>query len=576
MLALLTALPLLLTQSFGARPLQPYETHSASGAWTLEVTPSDASGKGPMHARILHGKDATWTGDFAWTFERAGVSEDGTCVGYANLDKLRISVLGPDGRVKREHVIERGEGQPAPPRPTCANGPVLRSAIGPVLVHPTADRAWIRVRSTDDAWPAPWRAFRLSTGEVAPDVTPRPPPAIPDESTGDAEEARVVGDTELTLVRWPVWSFHGSDREGWTRGTVYALHDLEGRIVWGRSLRDDETDPAGWKRTLELESALEHEPRILASGPGHGFSIWEVCARLRVDFGVERDASTSDGWRVVELARRPYAGPLLDADPIAQLRLEPLPVVSFEFSSHSAADRELDALGRVLIAESWRNRVLVHDANGRRLAVCQLARGEAMNAAVPGGFHGSPDGSVWIESTQGMARFDASGTRVPVLDADVSARSRRGVTPYDPLAGLPGMREFLALRTRPDGSALDRVLARAVGADGARFVLEDADREYNPARLHRYSSRDSKAATALLPGRPHWTQICVGPRWVVVGDDGAGLILVRRADSALFRCTLEHADEQESAVWRLGQTQDGATLLRLNANRARLHRYALP
>ncbi|MBI5362003.1 MAG: hypothetical protein HZA53_02415 [Planctomycetes bacterium] len=568
MLALITTLPLLLPQWFGARPLQPYEAHSASGAWTLEVKPSDPSGKGPMRARILHGKDVSWSGEFAWTFEHAGLSEDGTCVGYANLDKLRIAVLGADGALKKQYAIEHTA--------SLMHGPDLPYANGPVLVHPTADLALIRVELPDQVSPVLWRALRLSTGEATSDIAPTPPPSILDERVGRGVEARVVGDTQLTLQRWPVWNFHQKDRQGWTQGSVYALHDLEGRIVWGLSLHDDETDPAGWERTLELEGALDGAPRILACGPGHGFTLWHVRSRLRVDYGVERDASAADGWRVVELARRPFQGPLVDADPIAPIRLESLPVVPIGMPPRSSSDCELDVLGRVLIAESWRNRVLVHDANGRRLAVCKLARDEAMNQAVAGGFHGAPDGSVWMEAAQGMAHFDANGARMVTLDTEVSERSRRGVTIYDPLAGFPGMREFLALRSRPDGSALDCVLARAIGADGVRFVLEAPDRPYNPARLHRYASSDAKAASALLPGRPRWSQVSVGPRWVAVGSDEPEVILVRRADSALFRCAFERDDEKEKADWRLGQTPDGSAFLRLNADRARLHRYVLP
>src|SRR5438477_227987 len=67
-----------LAQWFDREPLQPYEARSASGTWVLEVHPTDPAGKGPMRARILHGAEVSWSGQFAWTFEKAGVSEDGT------------------------------------------------------------------------------------------------------------------------------------------------------------------------------------------------------------------------------------------------------------------------------------------------------------------------------------------------------------------------------------------------------------------------------------------------------------------------------------------------------------------
>ena len=169
--------PVVLAQWGERALLQPFEVRSASGEWTLEVKPSDPHGEGPMRARILQRQEATWSGDFEWTFEAAGVADDGTCVGYGNAAKLRIAVLDARAALRKQHAFEHTT--------SVLHGPDLPNATGPVLVHSTADRALIRVQPADQARPTPWRAFRLSSGDAAPDVVP-------------AEPLKLAGDQSVT------------------------------------------------------------------------------------------------------------------------------------------------------------------------------------------------------------------------------------------------------------------------------------------------------------------------------------------------------------------------------------------
>lgn len=58
-----------------------------------------------MHCRLGHDKEVAWEEEIGWTFEQAGVADDGTVVGYANLETLRIVVLDPKGAVRKQHDI---------------------------------------------------------------------------------------------------------------------------------------------------------------------------------------------------------------------------------------------------------------------------------------------------------------------------------------------------------------------------------------------------------------------------------------------------------------------------------------
>ena len=297
MSVLLAALFALLPQWFEREPLQPYEARSASGAWTLEVKPSDPSGKGPMHARILHAKEVSWSGDLPWTFEKAGVAEDGTCVGYANgKDELRVAVIDAKGAVRKDHAIKHTAW--------IVDGPALPTASGPVLVLPGADAAWIRIHPADQSSPPPWRTFRLSTGEAGPDVQPEKPAKLAEREDVYERDVAVVGDTGLVLVHWWYANYAPGDLDWSQDGGIFALHDVTGRVVWRSLLLDDYTDTTSEKADDALEGSLRDGPFILTAGPGHRFVVRHVKENARVEYAVEKDASGS--WNVKEVGRTPW------------------------------------------------------------------------------------------------------------------------------------------------------------------------------------------------------------------------------------------------------------------------------
>src|SRR5262245_3813060 len=157
-----------------------------------------------MRARILENGEVRWSGDFPWTFEKAGVSDDGTCVGYANAAELRIAVLDAKGALRKQHDIEH-TGKAG------MHGPSLPHASGPVLVHPAADVALIRVQDAADVRPSPWQAFRLSTGEAAPSVVPALPLDLGRREGLYAGDSHAIGSTGLTLVHWWYADFEAAD-----------------------------------------------------------------------------------------------------------------------------------------------------------------------------------------------------------------------------------------------------------------------------------------------------------------------------------------------------------------------------
>jgi hypothetical protein len=278
------------------RVLQPHEYNSLSGNYTLRVEPSQRDGEGAMHCRLKRGQDELWSADFPWTFETAGVAEDGTVVGYRNGDELRIAVLDSKGALRKEHKIEHTVW--------IVDGPALPMASGDVLVHSTAGLACVRVHPADQSRPSPWKAIRLADGEFADDVLPAYPIALAEGQSLYERDARVIGETGLTLCHWWALDFRRDDVKWAKDGCVFSLVDLHGQTTWRLPLLDDYTDRRSEKDSEALSNSMEWKPVILSTGPGNRFAVWEVKARVRVEFDVQKDEVS--GWRVVEVGRASY------------------------------------------------------------------------------------------------------------------------------------------------------------------------------------------------------------------------------------------------------------------------------
>lgn len=278
---------------------QPCDYACSSGAYVLHVAPSDPHGNGPMHCRLNHGKEEVWSADFPWTFEEAGVAEDGSVAGYANGDNLRIAVLDSKGKLLKLHEIDHTFH--------VIDGPSLPSARDHVVIHSGADRAMILIAPADQSHPLPWWTFRLSTGERSEDVNPRLPLRLSEHQQLYERDARPVGDSGLTLCHWLYVDYQPEDLDWPQQGSVYSLSDLDGRSVWSLPLLDDFTDKSSEKATDNLVEEAWRSDSILAVGPGNRFTIRRLREKQAVDYTVEKDASSQDGWKITELSRRPLS-----------------------------------------------------------------------------------------------------------------------------------------------------------------------------------------------------------------------------------------------------------------------------
>lgn len=281
---------------FGQPALQPYEVRSASGGWSLAVRPTTREGKGPMRLSIRHGAETSFEGEFPWTFERAAIADDGTCVGYGNEGALRIAVLDEQGALRREHSFEHTS--------SLMHGPDLPFAFDEVLVHDAADRAWLRVGLDDQSRPNPWRVLALSSAEVLGDVRPEYPLAPGEPNLYEREAAALPG-LGLVLQRWQYVDWSRRELAWPTSGAVFSLHDLEGKVVWHLPLLDDYTLRTSEEDQDRLEAELRSVNLIVAIEADGRFSIRHYKAGESVSYQVTR-AADGRGFQVGELARVPY------------------------------------------------------------------------------------------------------------------------------------------------------------------------------------------------------------------------------------------------------------------------------
>jgi len=560
---------LLLSQYLGQPPpLQPYEVASPSGEWTLRVEPQDPRGAGPMCARLARAGKARWWEEFPWTFERAGVSDDGASVGYSNeAGRLRVVVLDPAGSVRAIHEVEQTGRGPH-------TWPAYPKASGEVLLHPRADLALVRVEPVDPVGhplPPLWWGLLLSSGERVPDVRPDPPHRVLEGGGWLSErEDRTVGDTGLTLTHWMYADFRLRGCPWLRQGGVFALHDLRGEVVWKIELLDDYT-PLAYRDADRLWREVERRDVIGSVGPGERFLLHHVREEVAVEYGLEEERSAPGGWAVRELSRAHWdvgggepPGPPGKPRPI-ELILE----AEAQLDSRSVEDEpaepvygRIDALGRVLVQDGATHAVHVFDAEGHRITVCHLAPAERPTQWLAP-FGGEHDGSIWAWTKRGRAWFDSTGTR------------RRGWrTPGRSTRCLDEM------QLRPDGTWFDAVAGRGFLPDGRRAIVERPDASCGHARLHLFTASGVPLRTIPFPVEADpprqlygSNQVSFGARWVVFGSSGPRWMLVRLEDGSAFRFD---PGLDEPRDWRVGQTPDGGTLLLLDARGRRLLRYELP
>jgi hypothetical protein len=150
--------------------LNPRIYRSSSGAFELEVDPTDRGGRGPGLYRLERQGAVVWQAALPFTFFEAAVAEDGAVAGVAyskgfeggpygeNPGNLRIAVLDPDGKLRFEHVLPRRETRVIHGEPVPQSEGVLLDEVG--------GRTLVRLLS-DESSREEWQLYDFRTGAAS-------------------------------------------------------------------------------------------------------------------------------------------------------------------------------------------------------------------------------------------------------------------------------------------------------------------------------------------------------------------------------------------------------------------------
>ncbi len=295
---------LLFAATAGAYPLhsaintKSYE--SDSGEYKFVVDPKDRSGWGAAEYRFVHKGETTWTKELPYTLVDAKVSQSGIILGHANLMKrddegnrvaetFMVVLIDRDGNVRfqeeREKVI------------LIVHGPGL-PYVQSLHMDDSKNRAIANIAASDQT-PQQWMVFDLSTAKLIGTITPKTPEETANRSLR-LSEAELIPGTSLMLSSWFELLV---ETEGFRANTYFALHDLDGKMVW--SLLDSELDKPGESDGEDSDNAWEFDrTKLLAVTESATFDIWLEDKKQRATYAVEHTANATPSVR--EVNRVPY------------------------------------------------------------------------------------------------------------------------------------------------------------------------------------------------------------------------------------------------------------------------------
>ncbi len=596
-LALLAALATLPVGSPGpGEVLQPTDHASPSGRWVLHVAPSRPDGGGPAGYRMSRDGETVWEAERECTLWEAGVTDDGRVAGYgytrgirAGRDKgrFRVVVLDAAGRSVAEHAVPRGSSL----GPGGHAVPFARD----LLVQGELDRARIDMTTRDQAARECWWTFRLSDGERVEDWTPEPPVDAGNADRFLLQDAEPLPGSGLTLLRWDYRD--GESTQGvdhW--GALYELRDVQDATLWSLA-RPLEFTVLGDRRatTLLLEWSRACGT-ILACEPGGRFALWFPAESVRVDYLARHDG---ERWSVAETSRTALDLRLRTTWQAPAIELPSLPPVVLGAGTAEGGDAErplepkqaaIDARGQILVLDaSDDGAVFVHASNGALEDVLRPPRASGLRLGGPGGtdergvIHVPTIGTSKGYGYHGHLRFAPHYGAVGEVDlADHRVR-------FDPLRPrywrpAPGARELLCfgdgprplhtLAKRPDGRWWNGIDDFACSADGGTLAVLDSRVDRAGRRHAKLALLDADGANGAMVEVPDTdaARVAVSPRWVVLSDHHATVLLVDRRDGSSHRLATEPTD----AFLTWGVSPEGTELWCVDVAALTLHRYALP
>lgn len=283
-------------------PLQPAEYTSPSGAWSIEIDPSERYGAGPGDYTLNHAGQAVWTRTLPFTMRQALVDDEGFIAGYGYSTGWRstgargeffVALVSPAGEViaRHERPVEGSRQIHGLPDPQ----------VSALFLDVEHRRFVLRIEDSHlEQDGEQWRVHDLRTGELLGAFQPAVHVDAPEDGFQRILHAQPIPGRELYAIYWWLPKYEPEpDRDDVRLSAI----DPDGRPVWSLDLpgeldaRAEAPDPSNGKR---LERILGN-PSSLISVENEGcFSACLMKSGMRAKFKLDPEAGGTS-WRGVEL-----------------------------------------------------------------------------------------------------------------------------------------------------------------------------------------------------------------------------------------------------------------------------------
>jgi hypothetical protein len=539
--------------SYIVGPLNPQNYSSPSGAFVLEVDPSDPKGRGEGTYRLTKNGEEVWAAKHPFTFFNAGVTDDGISAGYAytygvegyrpenapskpaeegHYGRFQVIIFDEAGniRLNRSTIRKDTRKMNIMPQPT-ARG---------MFVDKTNDLLVVRVHGPDDNRDSTvWNTFRLSTGEDVPEIQPG--------NVRDAREidAQPVPETSLILLQYRIWN------EQQMRD-AYVLVTVDGKVVWS------------------LDVPGEQSGEIHKTSIGGTFQLQIGDPPMRVKYAVNEANAHPNGWVVQKIGSEKYVPDDKKPKEISfpSIQLKPLGKTILDSKDQFGQDNvAFDAEGRIYAESGNTGDIHVFENDGSLSHVCKL-RSDDLEGGVKYIFVGS-DGSIHVYGRRQYVRFSVTGKRLGVDSLPSDAPWYRGwqITPDGRHSWRFGHKwiglydsDGQAVRTtrrRPDRNWLDLVCSGGVAPDSS-IAAVSISRPGNTT-INIYDRTGGPQKTISMPtDEVRYEKVAFNGRYCVFGQKESVLILDTKTE-AIRSFTPQH-ELSKKPSWKPFFSPDGKQL----------------